>query len=96
LIPGGATIKQSIIGWEGRGEGCGYSRLQGGSPFLCRLRTISSGTLSEYLNCNEHMLALWEPVNRHSSITIVVGRYPTIPLEIFTEIVYGPPTDSLV
>jgi hypothetical protein len=30
---GGATRgKRSIIGWEGRGERCGYSRLQGGSP----------------------------------------------------------------
>jgi hypothetical protein len=30
---GGATRgKGSIIGWEGRGEECGYSRLQDGSP----------------------------------------------------------------
>jgi hypothetical protein len=27
---------------------------------------------------------------------VVVGRYPTIPLEMSTEIVYGPPTDSPV
>jgi hypothetical protein len=25
---------------------------------------------------------------------VVVGQYPTIPLEMFTRIVYGPPTDS--
>jgi hypothetical protein len=27
---------------------------------------------------------------------VLVGRYPTIPLEMSTEIVYGPPTDSPV
>jgi hypothetical protein len=27
---------------------------------------------------------------------VVVGRYPTIPLKMFSEIVYGPPTDNLV
>jgi hypothetical protein len=30
----------------------------------------------------------WYPVNQHSSIIVVVGRYPTIPLEMFTGIVY--------
>jgi hypothetical protein len=50
LRPGGATRgKWSIIGWEGRGEGCGYLRLQGGSRRLCRLRTVRSGLLNEHL-----------------------------------------------
>jgi hypothetical protein len=41
--------ERSIIGLEGRREGCGYSRLQGGSPRLCRLRTVYSGPLNEHL-----------------------------------------------
>jgi hypothetical protein len=40
------------------------------------------------------MLDLWGLVNRRSSMVVVVGRYPTIPLEMFSGIVYGPPTDS--
>jgi hypothetical protein len=36
LRPSGANRRKwSIFGWEGRGEGCGYSRLQGGSPRMC-------------------------------------------------------------
>jgi hypothetical protein len=50
LRSGGATTrKQSIIGWEGQGVVCGYSRLQRGSPGLCQLRTIRSGPLNEHL-----------------------------------------------
>jgi hypothetical protein len=50
LRPGGATRgKGSIIRWEGRGEGCGYLRLQGGSPCLCQLRTVHSGPLNKHL-----------------------------------------------
>jgi hypothetical protein len=95
LRPDGTTRgKCSIFGWKGRGVVCGYSRLQGGSPHLCWLRTIHSGTLSKYLNCTECMLILWFPVNRHSLMILVVGRYPTIPLEMFTGIVYMPPTNS--
>jgi hypothetical protein len=41
--------KQSISRWKGQGEGCGYSELQGGSPRLCQLRTVCSGTLREHL-----------------------------------------------
>jgi hypothetical protein len=49
LRPGRATRgKWSISGWEGRGEERGYSELQGGSPCLCRLRTVPNGTLSEH------------------------------------------------
>jgi hypothetical protein len=66
------------------------------SPHLCQLRIVRSGTLSKYLNCIDHMLALWDPINRWSSIIVVVGQYPTIPLEMFTGIVYGPPIDSPV
>jgi hypothetical protein len=62
--------KRSIIGWEHRGEGCGYLRLQGGTR-LCWLRTI------------------------RSLMIIVVGRYPTIPLEMSIGIVYEPPMNSL-
>jgi hypothetical protein len=40
------------------------------------------------------MLNLWGPVNRCSSMIIVVGRYPIIPLEMSIGIVYVPPTDS--
>jgi hypothetical protein len=50
LRPDGATRRKwSIIGWEGQGEGCEYSSLQGGSPCLCRLRTVHSGPLNEHL-----------------------------------------------
>jgi hypothetical protein len=37
---------------------------------------------------------LWGPVIRRSSMIIVVGRYPTISLEMCIGIVYGPSTDS--
>jgi hypothetical protein len=40
------------------------------------------------------MLDLWGPINRHSLMIVVVGRYPTILLEMSIGIVYGPPTDS--
>jgi hypothetical protein len=47
---GGATReKWSIIGWEGQVVVCGYLLLQGGSPRQCRLRTVYSGPLIEYL-----------------------------------------------
>jgi hypothetical protein len=46
--------------------------------------------------CTNRMLDLCGPVNRHSSIIVVVGRYPTIPLEMSIGIVYGPPTNNLV
>jgi hypothetical protein len=50
LRPGGTTRgKWSIFEWECQGEGCGYSRLPGGSPRLCRLSTIHSGPLNEHL-----------------------------------------------
>jgi hypothetical protein len=41
--------KRSIFRWEGRGVVCGYSELEGGSPRLCRLRTVHSGPLNEHL-----------------------------------------------
>jgi hypothetical protein len=40
------------------------------------------------------MLDLWSPVNQRCLTIIVVGPYPTIPLEMSTGIVYEPPTDS--
>jgi hypothetical protein len=50
LRPGGATrAKRSIFRWERWGDICGYSKLQCGSPHLCRLRTIRSGPLNEHL-----------------------------------------------
>jgi hypothetical protein len=59
--------------WMGRtGVVCGYSMLKGGSPHLCRLRIVHSGSLSEDLICTNRMLALWDPVNRRSSMIIVV------------------------
>jgi hypothetical protein len=95
LRPGGATSgKCSIFWWEGRGVVCRYSELQGGSPCLCQLRTVRSGTLSELSICTDRMLALWDPVNWCSLVIVVVGWYSTIPLEMFSGIVYGPPTDS--
>jgi hypothetical protein len=41
--------KGSMFGWEGRGVVYGYSELKGGSPCLCRLRTVCSGPLNEHL-----------------------------------------------
>jgi hypothetical protein len=41
--------KWSIIGWEEWGVVCEYSRLQGGRPRLCQLRTVHSGPLNEHL-----------------------------------------------
>jgi hypothetical protein len=97
LRSGGETRgKQSIFSWEGQRERCGYSRLQGGSPRLCQLRTVCSGTLSKYLKCTTRMLTLWDPINQCTSIIVVVGRDPTIPLKMFTEIVYGSPMDNSV
>jgi hypothetical protein len=43
--------------------------------------------------CTDRMLDLWGPVNWCSLMIVVVGWYPTIPLEMSTRIVYGPPTD---
>jgi hypothetical protein len=40
------------------------------------------------------MLDLWDPVNQCSSMIIVIGGYPIIPLEMSIKIVYGPLTDS--
>jgi hypothetical protein len=40
------------------------------------------------------MLVLRGPVSRCSSMIVVVGRYPTIPLEMSTRLVYGPLMDS--
>jgi hypothetical protein len=37
---------------------------------------------------------LWGPVNRRSSIIVVVGQYPTSPLEMSTGMVCRPPTGS--
>jgi hypothetical protein len=88
--------KWSIFGWEGRGVVCGYLRLQDGSPRLCRLRTIHNRTMSKYLNCTDRMLVIWDPVNRRSSMIVIYGQYPTIHLEMFTRIVYWPPTNSPV
>jgi hypothetical protein len=44
--------------------------------------------------CIDRMLDLWGLVNRRSSMIVVVRRYPTIPLEMFSGILYGLPTDS--
>jgi hypothetical protein len=75
--------------WMGRSRrAMWYSRLQGGSPRLCRLRTVHSGTLSKYLNWTDHMMTFLDLVNRRSSIIVVVGWYPTIHLEIFNGIVF--------
>jgi hypothetical protein len=66
------------------------------SPFLCRLRTVCSGTLGKHLICNDCMKALWDLANWCNSMIVVVGRYPTTPLEMFSGIVYVPHTDSPV
>jgi hypothetical protein len=44
--------------------------------------------------CIDRMPDLWGPVNRRSSMIVVVGWYLTIPLEMSTGIVYGPSTYS--
>jgi hypothetical protein len=82
--------------WEVCGVVCVYLRLQGGNPHLCWLMTICNGTLSEHLISTDRMLALWDLVNQHSSMIVVVGWYPIIPLEMFSRIVYGPPMNSPV
>jgi hypothetical protein len=46
--------------------------------------------------CINHMLYLWGTVSQRSVMIVVVGQYPTIPLEIFSGIVCGPPMDSPV
>jgi hypothetical protein len=97
LRPGGTTRgKRSIIGWEGQGEGCGYLRLQGYSPTCVNCGPFVVDHWTSIWLCTDHMLDLWDPVNRRSSMIIVVGRYPTIPLEISIRIVYMPPMDSLM
>jgi hypothetical protein len=54
LRMGGATRgKRSMFVREGRGVVYGYSRLQGSSPRLCRLKTVHSGPL------NEHLILYW-------------------------------------
>jgi hypothetical protein len=40
-LDGITSEKWSIIECEGQGVVCGYLRLQGGSPYMCRLRTAS-------------------------------------------------------
>jgi hypothetical protein len=44
--------------------------------------------------CTDCMPDLWGPVNRRSSMIVVTGWCPTIPLEMNIGIMYGPPTDS--
>jgi hypothetical protein len=44
--------------------------------------------------CTNRIPDLWGLINRCSSMIVVVGRYPTIPLEMSIGIVYRPPTDS--
>jgi hypothetical protein len=46
--------------------------------------------------CTDRMLDLWGLVNWRSWTIVVVGWYPTIPLEMSIGIVYGQPTDSPV
>jgi hypothetical protein len=97
LRPGGTTRgKRSIIKCEGRGEGCGYLRLHGGSPSCVGWGPFVVDPWMSIWLCTNRMLELWGPLNQHSSIIVAVGRYPTIPLEMSIGIVYGPPTDSLV
>jgi hypothetical protein len=44
--------------------------------------------------CTDRMPELWGLINWRSSIIVVVGRYPTIPLEMSIGIVCRPPTNS--
>jgi hypothetical protein len=95
LRPGGATSgKWSIIGWEGRGVACGYSRLQGSSPACVNRGPFVVDPWMSIWLCNDRMPDLWGLVNWRSSRIIVGGWYPTIPLEMSIGIVYRPPTDS--
>jgi hypothetical protein len=95
LKPGGATSgKWSIIKWEGRGVICGYLRLQGGSPTCVDWwQFVVDPWMSIWL-CTDRMPNLWGLINWCSSMIVLVGRYPNIPLEMSTGIVYGSPTDS--
>jgi hypothetical protein len=97
LRPGGATRgKWSIIGWQGWGERCGYSRLQGGSPACVDWGLFIVHPWMGIWLYTDCMLDLWGPVNLLSSMIIVVGWYPTIPLEMSIGIVYRQPTNSPV
>jgi hypothetical protein len=46
--------------------------------------------------CTDRIPDLWGLVNWCSLMIVVVRQYPTIPLEMSTRIVYGPPMDSSV
>jgi hypothetical protein len=56
----------------------------------------SSKVVAPPVSIEDRMLDLWGPVYRHSLMIVVVGRYPTIPLEMFSGIVYRLATDSPV
>jgi hypothetical protein len=88
--------KWSIIGWN---DGEWYVDIRGYkvvvSAYVDWGSFVVNPSTSIWL-CTDLMSDLWDPVNRRSSMIIVVERYPTIPLEMSTRIVYEPPTDSPV
>jgi hypothetical protein len=72
------------------------SELRGGSPSLCRLRTTS---VRHYVTSINYVLTHTEFIRSRKLSTFDgrwVGWYLTSPTVMYTEIVYGAPTDSPV
>jgi hypothetical protein len=70
------------------------SELLGGSPRLCQLRTTSvgpCGTSTDYVLTHTEFMGSHKLSNFDSRR---VGRSLTSPAVMYTEIVYGPPTNS--
>jgi hypothetical protein len=95
--PGGATRRKWRIP-DGKCESglMSYSKLQGGSPLLCWLRTASVGSwwasIDYVLMHTGHMKSCkLSGFDGHR-----VGRSLTSPIVMYTRIVYGPPMDSPV
>jgi hypothetical protein len=95
LRPGGATRgKRSIIRWEGREMDVDIWGYKVVAPAYVDCGPFIVNPWTSIWLCTNRIPDLWGPVNLHSSMIVVVGRYPTIPLEMSTRIVYGPPMDS--
>jgi hypothetical protein len=70
------------------------SKILGGSPHLCQLKTVSVGpfeTSIDYVLMHAGFMGSRKLSSFHGRR---VGRYIISPIVMYTEIVYGPPTDS--
>jgi hypothetical protein len=61
----GQIGESGSLGREGKGRerALAIPRFQGGSPCLCRLRTMSFWSRWQALICTDRMSCLWGPVN---------------------------------